>query len=239
MPAGALAYDYKKSGKDLSDLLKGHIGIAEVRSQKVVLKALLYDGTAAYPIWTGCPAEYGDTHGFKIDGVTEASTSYNVTAKDGKPLLPMGGSFDPRCLTSAKCMKKPSAACPYCAMGRGTTKPISGTVSLTLPVYQPDPTRPFMKSGKVMGYHSKYVGDVTFDKVPVTLSGSIGMYERRFGLLNNFGNGSWVLGFGFWVLGVVGCWVLGVRILVLGVGLDPTGQTCRTCRTKGSLKPKT
>jgi hypothetical protein len=187
VPAGALTYDFKESRKELAGLLKGHIGEAEVGGQKVVLKALLYDGIAAYTIWTGCPAEYNDSHGFKIDGVRESATTYNMTAKDGKPLMPMGGSFDPRCLTAAKCMRKPSAACPYCAMGRGTTKPISGTVALTLPVYQPDPSRPFKnQSGKVVGYHSRYVGDATFERVPVTLSSLIGMYEGEFGLHNNF-----------------------------------------------------
>lgn len=167
------AFDQKEARKTVDRLLAGKIAEATVAGHTIALNGLFFDGNNLYAIWKGCPGDYDSPIRFKVDG------------KDYGPLSPHFQT-NVRCLSSAKCKQPQSAACPFSAMGETVTENLPQTVQLTLPVFAPDPGRPFLtRSGKVLGFHSKWVGEAVFNNVPVTRCMALDWYERDLGLLRH------------------------------------------------------
>ena len=162
-PADAI--DGKASHDVVASVLAGNVGQATVSGQKVTLKGILFDGKYANVIWSGCPADFNAKDRFRIEGVK------------------LGSSWDVRCLSAGKSTKPSTAKNPFCQQASEVLSTLPKTVTITLPVFGPDKSRPY-PGGK--GFHSKKVGETTFRDVPVTPTLWLQTYERQFGLYKSW-----------------------------------------------------
>lgn len=158
----ANAFDEKGTKEVVAKMLATTVGEQTVNGQTVKLHGIMFDGGTVNVIWSGTPADFESKDRFSISGLT------------------LGQVRDQRCFSSGKYTHKNTAKNPYCQMGAEVKSVVPGKVDLTLPVFAPDPSRPY-PGGK--GVHSKCVGTATFKDVPITYSMWLGMYERQFGLV--------------------------------------------------------
>ncbi len=163
------AFDYAGSKNQVAKLLKGSLGEQTVAGQKVSLKALLCDGINLYAIWSGCAGDYNGPR-FKVDGVDLGPINSHVQSVV-------------RCLSSAKCLRPSSAKCAFAAIGEAVPRRTPDHLDLVLPVFAEDSMRPYRdQRGKIVGYHSRKVGDAEFLRVPVTPIKPLDWYEKELGL---------------------------------------------------------
>ena len=159
------AYDSMDSKNVVARLLATKVESETVKGQTIGLHGIFMNGYTINVVWSGYPAEYNSPDRFRIDGVS------------------LGDNQDARCLSSAKFIKNSSSKVPFCQQGAEVLSDVPKTVTLTMPVFAPDQSRPF--EGK-RGFHSKKIGEVTFKNVLVTNCHPFSYYERQFGLLNKW-----------------------------------------------------
>ena len=159
------AFDSTDSKTVVARLLATKVARETVKGQTIGLHGIFMNGYTINVVWSGYPAEYNSADRFRIDGVS------------------LGDNQDARCLSSAKFIKSSSSKVPFCQQGAEVLSDVPKTVTLIMPVFAPDKSRPY--EGK-RGFHSKKIGEVTFKNVLVTNCHPFSYYERQFGLLNHW-----------------------------------------------------
>lgn len=172
LPAGVTLYDLDAGKARIRKTLEKGFGTKQVGGQSVTLRAAIAGtGNDLTLLWTGAPPNGDLQPPIKVEGMPGLKP-YGLTIMTTKVYryVPAVEKLD-------------YLPTPLAGMSVQSKSPVPDKVTVTIPVFAPDPRQPIYDfEGKKTGFRSRSVGSVTYKDVPVLRGGPFYNYLDVLGL---------------------------------------------------------